>query len=84
MRSFSNDRGSGRSTADGGRADVSFWPTGRTAWLRLVIVVGLGLAALLGPSAIEHTGALYTDQSTVSGDIWATPTITTTPSPSPA
>lgn len=51
-----------------------FLPDNRTAWLRLVIVVALGLAALLGPRLLESSGAVYTDRSSVGGDIWTTPT----------
>jgi hypothetical protein len=52
-----------------------FLPTGRTGWLRLVVVLALALAAILGPRVIATTGAIYTDSGSVSGDITATPTI---------
>lgn len=52
-----------------------FLPTGRTGWLRLVVVLALALAAILGPRVIATTGAIYTDSGSVSGDVTATPTI---------
>ena len=73
----------GPSTADPGPTSARpFLPVGRTEWLRLVLVVLLGLAAMLAPSALARTGAFYTDSSTVSGDLTAAPTFS--PSPSPA
>ena len=88
MRSSSTDPrpgpGRGRARRGGGADERPFLPVGRTAWLRLVLVVLLGVAAMLAPSAILSTGAFYTDTSTVSGDVTAAPTFTATPSPSPA
>lgn len=63
-------------TADGPRVAV--------ARLRLVLMVLLGLAALLTPRLVEHTGAVYTDHAVVSGDVWATPGAPPPPSPSPS
>lgn len=72
----------GRARREGGAGERGFLPVGRTGWLRLVLVVLLGVAAMLAPSALLSTGAFYTDTSTVSGDMTAAPTFT--PSPSPA
>lgn len=58
--------------ADG---DPRFLPTGRTGWLRLVVVVVLALAAIFAPRVIATTGAVYTDSGTVSGDVTAKATI---------
>lgn len=52
-----------------------FLPTGRTGWLRLVVVVALALAAIFAPRVIATTGAIYTDSDSVSGAITATSTI---------
>ena len=88
MRSSSTDprpgRRRGHARRGGGADERGFLPVGRTGWLRLVLVVLLGVAAMLAPSAILSTGAFYTDTSTVSGDVTAAPTFTATPSPSPA
>lgn len=85
MRSSSTDAGPGPerggSAPAGGNAR-HFLPVGRTEWLRLALVVLLGLAAVLAPRLVASTGAYYTDSSTVSGDVTTAPTFS--PSPSPA
>lgn len=72
------------STDPGQAATSSFLPTSRSGWLRLVLVVLLGVAALLAPQVVAKTGAFYTDRSTVSGDLTTAPTFSPVPSPSPA
>ncbi|WP_263729829.1 hypothetical protein [Cellulomonas sp. SG140] len=66
---------SGTAAPEGGPGGPRFLPTGRTGWLRLVVVVVLALAAILAPRLIATTGAIYTDSDSVSGAITATASI---------
>ncbi|MBN9375060.1 MAG: hypothetical protein J0I40_06660, partial [Cellulomonas sp.] len=82
MRSSSTDRPDPRPTGAGPR------PAGAGAWLRLALVGVLGAAALVAPSAVGRTGAIYTDSATVGFTVLpssapTTPVPTTSPTSDP-
>lgn len=83
MRSSSTEPGP--TTPDpAGTSLTTDGPGTAVARLRLVLIVLLGLAALLTPRLVEHTGAVYTDRAVVSGDVWATPGSPPPQAPSPS
>ena len=55
-----------------------FPPGDAGAWVRLSLVVVLGVGALVAP-AIGLTGAIYTDSATVGFDVYSSPAPTPTP-----
>lgn len=72
MRSSSTDRRGPR-------------PANAGAWVRLALVGVLGAAALVAPSAVGRTGAIYTDTQTVGFTVVpsASPAPTTSPTSGP-
>ena len=54
-----------------------FRPGDAGAWVRLSLVVVLGVGALVAP-AVGLTGAIYTDSATVGFDVYSSPAPTTT------
>ena len=82
MRSSSTDRRERPPAGAGPR------PAAAGAWLRLALVGLLGVAALVAPSAVGRTGAIYTDSQSVGFTVLpssapATPVPTTSPTSDP-
>lgn len=55
-----------------------WWDADRGTWVRMVVVLLLGLLAALAPT-VGTTGAVYTDESSVSTGVTTAPTFAPEP-----